>query len=173
MPRYVDFRTKSQVTLNDVNHSGQNIGRTIYWKLYAIENYYRIIIHSILSSQINTNWWFIATDSTIQRKARNFRINYRRRPWHSSPGRHDIYYINLADLNEITRINSHLFIPVIVDIDQWILKIEMLKLPRNIVAHMNFPNQADRQRIYILFHDFEVLMRILQSQASITLQAPK
>jgi len=172
MPLATDFRILHQFSLEGINKSGRNVGRTVYWKLYAIENLYRIIIHSILSVQIRPDWWPIAVDVNIRRKARNFKQKYLRRPWHTVPGQHYIYYTTLYDLNEIARANSHLFDPIVTDMDQWIVKIEITRLPRNIVAHMNFPNRNDRQRIDILYKDFKELIKIVESRPGITLQVP-
>lgn len=172
MPSTADFRTLQQFNLAGIHKSGRNVGTTVYWKLYAIENLYRIIIHSILSVQIRPNWWPIAVDINIQRKARDFKQKYLRRPWHTVPGQHYIYYTTLYDLNEIARANSHLFDPIVPDINQWIVKVEIIRLPRNVVAHMNFPNKNDRQRIDILYKDFKELTKIVQSRSGITLQVP-
>jgi hypothetical protein len=83
-------------------------------------------------------------------------------PWHTQPGRHDIYHVFLSDLNNIVRANSNLFLPVIPDVDQWILRIESLITPRDLVGHMNFPNKPDRQRIDDLHREFSNLVSRLQ-----------
>lgn len=171
MPRITDFRARPQFSIENVPKSGLSLGKTTYWKLYAIENFYRIIIHSILSVQIVKNWWPIATDVIIQNRAEDFRKKYIKKPWHGMPGQHLIYFITLHELNEIARVNSDLFIPVIPDIDQWIYKIEDLRLPRNVVAHMNFPNKIDRQRIDVIYKDFKALIEDIERK--VTLQVPK
>jgi len=78
------------------------------------------------------------------------------------PGRHDIYYVFLPDLNNIIRANSNLLLPVVPDIDNWMLRIEEIRLPRNIVGHMNFPNKPDRQRIDDIHRKAPYLMRCLR-----------
>jgi hypothetical protein len=93
----------------------------------------------------------------LQKKAQRFRSTYTSSPWRSSPGKHDIYFIDLADLNEIIRANSNLFLPLIPDVDQWMARIEQIRLPRNVVAHMNWPNQTDRQRIDVFYNDVRSL----------------
>lgn len=171
MPRDSDFRIGSNFSVAAVNSSGLFIGKRVYWKLYAIENIYRVLIHSILTIQINSNWWSIAVDQNIRQKAQKFRQDYLKRPWHTNPGVHDIYYIHLSDLNKIALVNSHLLVSLIPDIDQWIVKIETLRLPRNVVVHMNFPNPTDRARIGVLYDDFKNLLS--SSIASrITLKIP-
>lgn len=172
MPPATDFRTLQQFSLEEVNKSGRNVGRTVYWKLYAIENLYRVIIHSILSVQIRPNWWPTAVDVPIQNKAKDFKQRYLRRPWHTVPGQHYIYYIGLYDLNEIARANLNLFDPIVTDMDQWIVKVETVRLPRNVVAHMNFPNKIDRGRIDTLYKDFTELIKTVGSRPGIVLQAP-
>ncbi len=173
MPRIIDFREKSQFIIENVSKSGLNLGKTTYWKLYTIENFYRIIIHSILSVQINQSWWSSATNLDIRNRAENFKNKYMKKPWHGMPGQHLIYFTNLYDLNEIARINSNLFAPVISDIDEWIYRIEMLRLPRNVVAHMNFPNKLERQRINIFYNDFKRLIEEIERKAKIMLEVPR
>jgi len=157
MPDARDFRGTSGFDIGRVNSAGRDVGRRVYWKLYAVENAFRIIIHSVLSGQIGSSWWTTAVDTGLQRKAQGFRSKYTSKPWHTSPGSHDIYYVDLADLNEIIRANSHLFLPIIPDVDQWMARIEQIRLPRNVVAHMNWPNATDRKRIDVLYDDVMAL----------------
>lgn len=152
----VDFRTSS-FDIAKVEASGRDVGRKVYWQLYVIENLVRIIIHSVLTAQLHANWWSVAVNQGIQSTAQKFKNQYAKRPWHSAPGSHDIYYVFLSDLNEIIRANKHLFQTVIPDIDQWIVEIERVRFPRNIVGHMNWPTPTDRQRISMLCADIKVL----------------
>jgi len=170
----MDFRKQSQFSIEEVPKSGVYLGKRVYWKFYAVENFYRIIIHSILSVQIDSDWWSIVTPPAIQRKAKKFKENYLKKPWHGAPGKHFIYFTDLNDLNEITRVNSGFFVPIIPNIDDWVLKIEDIRLPRNVVAHMNFPSKVDRQRIGVIYKDFKMLMRsILDKEDLITLKVPE
>lgn len=108
---------------------------------------------------------------SIQGKAQGFRAAYTARPWHTTPGSHDIYYLDLKDLGEIIRANSNLFFPVLPEVDQWIARLEQMRLPRNVVAHMNWPNPTDQKRIDVLFEDFRKLSQALAKQ--IRLVAPR
>lgn len=172
MPPLRDFRTLTQFAQEAVDTSGKSVGTRVYWKLYVIENLYRIIIHSILSSQLSKSWWDIATNPKIRNKAESCKKKYLSKPWHTTPGPHDIYYVDLYDLNEIIRANSHIFSPVIHDIDRWIVELELIRLPRNVVAHMNFPSKTDRQRIDILYEDLKMLINSIQCQSKVILQIP-
>jgi hypothetical protein len=163
MPRAADFRQFAFST-SRIDASGKDIGRKTYWKLYAIENIVRTIIHSVLSVQIGPDWWPVAVDPRIQKDVRRFRNQYARRPWHGTPGTHDIYYAGLADLGEIMRANTNLFVPVIPDIVQWVARIEQMRLPRNIVGHMNWPIHADRTRIDVFYSDVQALAAQLAAQ---------
>jgi hypothetical protein len=157
MPAAKDFRSTPPFDVTRVDGSGRDVGRSVYWKLYAIENTMRVVIHSVLTAQIGPNWWLTAADVGLQKKAQRFKSNYSASPWHSSPGGHDIYYVDLSDLNETIRANSHLFLPIIRDVDQWMARIEQVRLPRNVVAHMNWPSATDRQRIGVLYSDVRTL----------------
>lgn len=169
----VDFRKRPTFFLENVLESGIHLGGNTYWKLYAIENFYRIIIHSILSVQIGPDWWSVATPPWIRGKAQEFKEDYLEKPWHGMPGKHFIYFITLKWLNDIALANSGFLEPIIPNIDDWIIKIEDMRLPRNVVAHMNFPNKTDRQRIDIIYEEFKVLIKGIQDKGDIVLKAPK
>lgn len=173
MPPIKDFRVLPHFGADKVVASGTKVGRRTYWKLYAIENFYRVLLHSILSVQLGSNWWALAVDQTIRDRATDFRSRYNSRPWHTGQGQHDIYYTDLRDLNEIARANSNVLQPVVKDIDQWLAKVEGVRLPRNVVAHMNYPSETDVRRIDTLYDDFSTLVSHVQrTNPSIVLQAP-
>ncbi len=168
MPKVTDFRQLPFDT-GAITAGGKYIGRKTYWKLYAIENIFRIVIHSILSVQIPKpdNWWDVAVDDAIKQKAERFKMSYLRKTWHGKPGAHDIYYIDLKDLNEIIRANANLFDPVIPNLDHWMLGIEDLRLPRNVIAHMNFPTANDVKRIDVFYEDCLKLMSLVETKLSL------
>jgi hypothetical protein len=97
--------------------------------------------------------------------------DYAKQPQHSSPGAHNIYYLFLPDLLKIILANSHLFRILIPDIDQWVLRIEDVRLPRNIVGHMNWLNTADEQLINALYSDLRTLIRKL-SRSGMSISIP-
>lgn len=163
MPQTADFRT-SAFEVPRVEAAGKFVGRRAYWRLYSIENFFRVLIHSVLSAQIGSDWWTKAVDPRIRGDAERFRKDYLQRPWHTSPGSHAIYYTYLSHLNEIIRANSHLFLSLIPEIDQWIARLEQVRLPRNIISHMNYPNEVDRQRIDVLHADTRALMAQLEAR---------
>lgn len=169
MPTVTDFRLR-RFTLSELNKCGKHVGRHTYWKLYTIENLFRVIINSVLSAQLNPGWWATAVDNTIREKAERFKKQYLGRSWHGKPGTHDIYYVYLSDLNEIMRANAHIFDPVLPELDKWILGIEELRLPRNVVAHMNFPSRIDIKRIDVFFSDCQSL--ITEVEAKVPLIIP-
>lgn len=173
MPRIYDFRSNPPFASKSLDSSGKHIGKHVYWKLYAIENAFRVIVHSVLSAQIPVlDWWLTAVNQNIREKATGYKNRYLARPWHTAQGIHGIYYIDLLDLTEILRANRNLFSDVMPDIDQWILKIESVNLPRNIVAHMNFPDQNDRERIGVLYNDVVALTNLMQDIPNLAFMIP-
>jgi hypothetical protein len=146
MPIVRDFRNYSFLPAR-IDRCGRNIGTRLYWKLYAIENTIRIVIHSVLTVQIGPNWWALGVDRRIAAKAQSFRRSYAAKPKNALPGTHDIHLVFLSDLTEIIRANSNLFAPVIPTTNQWIATLEGIRVPRNLVGHMNFPNAYDRTTI--------------------------
>src|SRR5437773_11020828 len=119
MAKTVDFRSHAFAAAR-VDSAGKDVGRKVYWRLYAIENLIRIVIHSVLTAQIGPNWWAIAAAPDIQGRVKGSKDQYAKAPWYSTPGRHEVYYTHLSDLNKILIANSHLFKPKIPDIDQWV-----------------------------------------------------
>ena len=147
------------------------MGRAVYWRLYAIENVIRVLVHSVLTAQVGPDWWPKCVDSDLQAKTSRSRSKYALNPWHSSPGLHDIYHLDLGDLNSIMRVNRSFFDTVISDLDSWIARIEQIRLPRNVVAHMNWPSPTDRKRIDVFHHD--VCALAAKVQARVPLLAPR
>jgi hypothetical protein len=156
MPQAADFRNYAYDNIR-VDASGKDIGRRVYWKLYAIENVLRVIVHSVLTAEVAPTWWSVAVDPGIKSQVVNRKTEYANQPWHSTPGGHEIYYAFLSDLNKVITANSHLFERHIPDIDQWIARIEQIRLPRNIVGHMNWLSATDRNRIDVFYADIQHL----------------
>ncbi len=161
-----DFR---QYTFNssNIDSCGRYVGHQTYWKLYAIENLLRIVIHSVLSVQIPAGWWKFAVDGDIQREADRRRKNYLKKPGHNPLGSHDIYYAGLRDMNEILRANANLFYPVIPEMDEWLVAVEELRLNRNVVAHMNFPSRKEMKQIDKLYEDCRKLIEQIKTRVDL------
>ena len=162
MPRVRDFRQLA-FQPDRIARCGRNIGAKVYWKLYAIENTIRIVLHSVLSVQLDPNWWSLAVDARIVGNAQRFRRNYAANPHSASPGTHDIHLTFLSDLTEIMRANSHLISPVVPATSQWILALEGIRVPRNLVGHMNFPNAYDRRAIDAAYAQLPALLAQLSA----------
>jgi hypothetical protein len=156
-----DFRSASAFDPGKVDESGRFLGRSAYWKLYFVENAFRVITDSVLSAQIE-DWWE-TVDLCIRQDAEKVKMDYLQNPEHSNPGNHMIYYVYLRPLGEIIRANAHIFRQVITNIDEWIVKIEQLRLPRNLVSHMNFPGKKDRDRIDAMYSECRSLMKELEN----------
>jgi hypothetical protein len=171
MPKAADFRSYAFDHVK-VDVSGKDLGRKVYWKLYAIENLVRIIVHSVLTAQVGANWWTLAVDPNIRGSVKSRMADYGKQPWHGTPGKHEVYYAFLSDLNKIITPNSHLFKPHIADIDQWIARIEQIRLPRNIVGHMNWLSTVDRNRIDVIYADIQHLVAQLTTSPNLRLTIP-
>jgi hypothetical protein len=156
-----DFRTQL-LSLNAISKCGRYTARTSYWRLYAIENIVRIITHSVLTIQINPGWWSFAVSSPVDNKVRGVKADYHNQPRRSNPGNHNIYYLFLPDLTKIVSVHANLFRPIIPDIDTWIARLEEIRLPRNIVGHMNWLNNTDKTDVRSLYRDLRRLHRQLK-----------
>ena len=159
--RLLPFNTKA------IEKCGAYVGHRTYWKLYTIENLLRIVIHSVLSVQISTGWWSVAVDRMIQRDSEQRQKRYLEKSPRSKSKLHGVYYVDLKDLNEIIRANANLFYPIVPDVDRWLVGVEELRLPRNVVAHMNFPNNLEIKRIDSFYNDCQKLIGQVQSKVDI------
>ncbi|MGD0292878.1 MAG: hypothetical protein ABSB30_03410 [Terracidiphilus sp.] len=162
MPIVRDFRNYSFLPAR-VDRCGRNVGAKLYWKLYAIENTIRVVIHSVLSVQIGANWWNVAVDQDIAARAQAFRRNYAARPQNANPGIHDIHLVYLRDLTEIIRANSNFFTPIVPNTNHWITILEGIRIPRNLVGHMNFPNTFDGMAIESAYAQLNLLLDDLKA----------
>ena len=165
-----DYRSVS-FDITNVVASAKFVGRGPYWKLYAAENLLRVIVHTILSAQVPGDWWTTAVSPTIQQEVKDAARRYAARPWHTSPGQHGVYHTTLFQLTDIIRTNGHLLSPAIPDIDQWILRIELVRYPRNVVGHMNYPTKTDQKRIDVFYDDVRALALKLAGDGHV-LKAP-
>lgn len=169
MPAAVqDFRNYSYS--NDrILACGKYLGKNTYWKIFVIENLIRIIIHSILSIQYHkgSEWWDdLAGDAKKSYERNKQRYLNQEAQLYSTPGLHPLYFVDIKDLNEIIRANKPLFVTVLSEkiIDNMLVKIEDIRIPRNIVAHMNFPNKTDRDRINVFYTDLQKIIELVSSK---------
>ena len=132
----------------------------------------RVILHSVLVVQIGPTWWDDSVDRDTKMRIEGVKRDYLKRGVHTSPGRHDIYYVYLSDLTKIMAASRHLIEPVISDIDSWIVRMENVRIPRNLVGHMNFPNLADRNRIDALYRELTTLLQTLERQPGLKIVTP-
>jgi hypothetical protein len=140
--------------------------------LYSIENYLRVILHSVLKAQIGSTWLDKSIGPDTKKRIEKIKKDHLRKGVHTLPGRHDVYYIYLSDLTKIMAAARHLIIKVIADVDSWIVKTESVRVPRNLVGHMNFPNLADRNRIDALHTDLSGLMSRLEKEPGLKIEVP-
>jgi hypothetical protein len=171
MPIVRDFRNTA-FKPDRIDRCGRHIASKSYWKLYAIENTLRIVINSVLTAQLSANWWSVAVDPDVVAKAAKFRKHYAARPQNASPGVGDIYLTFLTDLTNILRDNSHQFLPLVPSTNNWIAALESIRVPRNLVGHMNFPNAFDRAAIDSAYSQLPSLMNEL-STSGVPVLIPK
>jgi len=166
-----DFRSHS-FDVNRVDIAGKDIGGRVYWKLYAIENLIRVIVHSVLTVQLGKNWFQQVADNDLRKDVARLMTDYASRPWYGTPGKHEIYYVYLSDLTKILTTNSAQFKPHIANIDQWTARLEQVRLPRNIVGHMNWLTDTDRKRIDVCYADIQQLVAMLAKDPLLKLMIP-
>jgi len=169
MSTVVDFRRSRNFKPKRPAENGRFMGQSIYWKLYFVENVFRIVIHTILSIQVTPipapyhDWWeFLYHGTRMKDDAERARRRYQASPSHTYPGRHGIYYVYLHDLGNIMLDNALYFSPIIPDVNNWVVKIAQVGLPRNCIGHMNLLNAHDREQISTLYFECKALIRRLE-----------
>jgi hypothetical protein len=63
--------------------------------------------------------------------------------------------------------NRPFFDPIVPEFDKWIVAIEDINIPRNLVAHMNLPSITDVKRIDVLYMDAVTLIKIIEEKIKI------
>jgi hypothetical protein len=167
----VDYRNSSW-SVGLLTSYGREIAKDYYWKIYVSENIIRVIIHSILLIQIGQNWWTLAVHRKIQNDARRIRNRYLNQMPPRSPGSHDIYCTYLPNLEKIIFDNKGFLAPLLPEIDKLIIGLNRIRLPRNLLGHMNILNSIDRRSI-TNFHKLCVkIVKALGRNPSLHLQYP-
>jgi hypothetical protein len=168
-----DFRVGT-FALSRVSASGIYLGQHYYHKLYFIENAFRVLIHSVLTVQYSPeNWWQVVTTDKQREAVDSLRKRYRNAPTTSFPGNHGIYYLYLSDLNKILRQEAGQFQPLMPNVDDWVIWLEQINLPRNIVGHMNWLNASDKMKIDETYQQAKVLLRKFKDSGRIPILTPQ
>jgi hypothetical protein len=162
-----DFR-EHEFDARRVDAAGRNVASHAYWRLYAVENLLRVFVHSVLTAELEPDdWWTLTASQKMKESVASKKADYASQPHHSKPGKHDIYYILLSELTKIITIHRNLFEPVVGNFDALILRLEDIRLPRNIVGHANWPSKEDRALIGSLHKELQLLLGRLPKEIEI------
>jgi len=126
---------------------GKTLGKDYYWKIYVSENTIRVMIHSVLAIQVGPDWWDKVVDPGIRGTATRIRNNYLTQTPQRNPGRHDIYCTYLPNLGRILFDNKGYFYPLLPEVEKIIIGLEKIRLPRNLIGHMNVLTGTDKRSI--------------------------
>lgn len=166
-----DYRT-SAFDVGILTVYGKTLGKKYYWKIYAAENIIRVLIHSVLSVQVGLDWWDLVVDSGIRDKAKGIRQDYLNRTPKRNPGNHDIYCTYLSGLEKILFDNKGFFQPLVPKIDNIIIRLNGIRVPRNLTGHMNILNANDRRSITSFYKLSRTTIKKLASTPNFQLQYP-
>jgi hypothetical protein len=165
MATIADFRNRN-FNLILIDKCGKYLGKEAYCLLYSIENIFRIIIHSVLTIQINKdNWWFSVADKDMMAEANKNKQKYVAEFPDIKIGMHEIYHVNLSHLKSILEKQSFAFLPILKEKKQLLSEcINLLKIiisPRNKIAHMNFITNQQIKNAETLLKKSKLLLSIL------------
>jgi hypothetical protein len=151
---------------------GKVLGRHYYWKIYSSENLLRLIIHSVLSVQINDEWWNSAVDPDIVTEAIRVRNKYLKNGYTNKIPKHDIYCIYLPMLERILSDNHDKFLYLLPQIYELIETLNSVIIPRNLLGHMNTLDNIDRGEIGDLYKLCLKCLKILSQTENLVLKYP-
>jgi len=143
----LDYRERpfSKTTLT---RTGNHVGRNSFPRLFFVENSLRIIINTVLSIQINPNWWNTLISHGLKEKAIQEERKHIERITGRTPvlraGNRSIHFLLLSELINIARQNIHKFTPVLKGFDEYLIELDSFRGARNYVCHMNYPFKDDR-----------------------------
>jgi hypothetical protein len=167
----VDYRNFNWNTALLIRY-GKTLGKDHYWKVYVLENIIRVIIHSVLAIQVGPDWWDRVVDPRICGTAASIRNNYLTQTPSRNPGRHDIYCTYLPNLGRILFDNKGYFYPLLPEVEKVIIGLERIRLPRNLIGHMNVLTGIDKRSI-TNFYKLSILMaKKLERVPNFQLQYP-
>lgn len=167
-----DYRVTSIYDASKIRSVGRGVGKLYYWRLYELENIARIIVYSVLDAQLGQSWWQIAVDPGTQLYAASERSAAVKRRFNASPGTHNLYFITFGQLKNIILKNRNIFIPLLPHIDSWILALEKVTAPRNLVCHMNYINGFDQAAIQNALGESLRQTNFLLKGSSVSLSVP-
>lgn len=166
-----DYR-KSRFDLRILTSYAKTLGKNYYWRIYISENIIRVVVHSILSVQVGQNWWDVVVDKDIKDSAKSIRNDYLNRLPNRSPGNHDIYCTYLSGLERILAKNRHAFTHKLRNVDEIIISLNKVRVPRNLTSHMNIVTANDRSEIAQLYKVCKDAIKELGSAKNFQLQYP-
>jgi hypothetical protein len=151
---------------------GKQLGKDHYWKIYVLENTIRVIIHSVLAIQVGPDWWNKVVDPRIRGTAVTIRNKYLTQTPSRNPGRHDIYCTYLPNLGRILFDNKGAFYPLLPEVEKIIIGLERIRLPRNLIGHMNVLTARDKRSITNFYKLCTSTVRKLERLPHFQLQYP-
>jgi len=166
-----DYRTLA-FSERTVTSYGKVLGKNYYGKIYASENLIRVVIHSVPCVQVDSNWWARVVDGDIRKEAERIRNDYLSKSPPRIPGSHDIYCTYLSGIERILFKNRGFFEPLIPEIDDIIIGLNRVRLPRNLTGHMNILNSNDRKAITDFYQLCRMVIARLQRRPHFKLHYP-
>lgn len=124
-----------------------------YRLVFVFENVLRELISSRLSEVEGTDWFSKCASAKLKQKVQNRQQNEQRNAWHPGIDREDIYYLDLADLNQlISDTWEHFgdFFPSPAWIESRIVEVAR---SRNVIAHTNLLTAEESRRIEMYLRD--------------------
>lgn len=153
---------------------GKVLGRHYYWKIYASENILRLMIHSVLSVQMDNEWWETAVDDNIKREAARVRTRYVSGGFSKKIPAHNIYCVYLPMIEKILFDNHKRFLVFFteIEIENLIISLNAVINPRNLLGHMNTLDTSDRAKIGELYNICKRYIKKLSQRNNFELKYP-
>jgi len=119
----------------------------VYTAIAAFENSVRAFIEKKLLEEVGENWWLLAVDDTIRKKADGRMEEEKKIRWHTPRGLSPINYTEMKHLADTIRKNWKLFEPHLITFDWAANILDTVERSRNVIMHSGDLGNRDIERI--------------------------
>ena len=119
----------------------------VYTAVSAFENSVRAFIEKKLLEEIGENWWTVAVDEVIRKRAEGRMEEEKKIRWHTPRGDTPINYTEMKHLTDTIRRNWKYFEPHLVTFDWAANILDTVERSRNVIMHSGDLGNRDIERI--------------------------
>jgi len=119
----------------------------VYTAISAFENSVRAFISKKLLEEVGEDWWLIAVDEGIRKKAEGRMSEEKKIRWHTPRGDSPINYTEMKHLTDTIRKNWKYFEPHLYVLDWAANILDTVERSRNVIMHSGELGNRDIERL--------------------------